>query len=274
MACLQGCTAIEKLSLQIPGSIHLEESQNDVYRGIQTWLSNCKHLREINLHDFKSGPLILTPLLLNDKIRLEDLSLDGGVTGVYSVKDHRNFHLALANQRNLRVLCLKGDAEDVVRDDVDALVESVSQLDQLTKLELRGVSDFFADDAIIRLLSSLENLEEVWLGGYGVSDAVLPVVASLRHLNTIAFNGITNFTLDGLLKFVDMLDTQSNYGLQLSLFNVDSSSALEEDEIALVRSVLQAKVNGRLDYMTLHGESCRASCAHITLTPCGRSRHV
>jgi len=265
LACLQNCTSIEKLSLQIPGSVNLYETERDVHEQTILWLSNCKHLREINLHDFKSGPALLIPLLLNDTIKLEDLSVDG-TTGLYVAKDNQKFHLALANQPHLRVLCLKGDSGDfMTEEDTLVLVRSISQLRNITKLELRGVSDWFDEDAIICLLSSLSKLEEVYIGSYGVGDAVLDTIASLKHLRMIAFSGLTNFSCHGLYGFVQGLEAGHNIGLQFSLFNVDpSNNALTDEDLAWVRTAFHDKVGGKLDYVLFNGRSTRISetCSH------------
>lgn len=258
LACLESCTSLEKLSLEIPGSVNLFETQRDVHEQTVSWLSNCKQLREINLHDFKSGPALLTPLLLNDTIKLEDLSVDG-TTGLYVAKDNQKFHLALANQPQLRVLCLKGDSGDfMTEEDTIVLVKAISQLQNITKLELRGVSDWFDESAIICLLSSLSKLEEVYIGSSGVGDAVLDTIASLKHLRMIAFSGLTNFSCHGLYGFVQGLEVGCNTGLQVSLFNVDpTNNVLTDEDLAWVRTAFYNKVAGKLDYVLFNGRSNR-----------------
>lgn len=252
LALLKECTSVESLHLEIPGSVDLENTHKEVFLELINWLGECRNLREITLTEFKSGPAVLTPLLLSDVVHLEEVSLNAH-NSLYSVKDNREFHKALSHQKTLQTLCLRGDAEEVVRDDIDAIIDSVCQLSNLKKLELRGVADYFSDAELIRTLTPLSELEEVYIGGYGVSDAVLSTVSSLKKLRAMNFVAITSFTCDGLLEFVDALGP-GNDALHVSVDNADPQSLMTDEEVALVREALAAKVGGRLDYIPLRGK--------------------
>jgi len=253
LAQLRGCTNVKLLRLGISATVNMAVTHKEVLEELIQWLTNCNNLREITLTEFKCGPTILTPILLSVNIRLEELSLNA-VRNLYSAKDHRDFHLALAHQKTLKSLDLRGNAEGMVRDDIDAIVDSVGQLVNLQSLKLRGLADCFGDSEIIKCLAPLSNLEEVYIGGWNVTDSVLTPVASLTKLRTLNFAAVTAFTRDGLLDLVDKLGSGHD-GLHLSIDNADPASMMTEEEVKLIDESLHAKVGGRLDYLPLRGSS-------------------
>jgi hypothetical protein len=250
MPLLKGCTAIESLRLSIPSQRDLKEVLGDSFQELLTWVGECINLKEVTLDEFgEAGPALLTPVLLHAAIQLEEISLDNKSTS-YAAKDNREFHQALSHQKSLHTLCLRGDGDDAMRDDLDAMVDSMNQLTNLRKLDLRGVADFFGDAEIIRLLSPLTKLEEVCVGGWSITDAVLPTVAALPKLRAMNFVAITEFTRDGLLSFVSSLGA-GNDGMHLAIDNADFEHSIEEEELGLVREALAKTRGGRLDYIPL-----------------------
>ncbi len=127
LAMLKGCTSLRLLHLEdLLGTTDLEGTQNDIFLELIAWLRDCRKLQEISLKKFMSGPAIMTPLLLENQIRLLKVTVEG-----YTMRDSRDFHQALAHQETLEGLWLRGDGEDVVRDDIDIFVESLSKLNHL-----------------------------------------------------------------------------------------------------------------------------------------------
>jgi len=247
---VKGCTALESLRLEIPSSMDLRQKLEGLFQDLENWLEQCTNLKEVTFEEFgEAGPALLTPLLLNKAIFLEELSFDGK-SNLYAAKDARDFHRALAGQKSLHTLCLRGDGDDAVRDDLDAIVDSIKQLTNLRKLDLGGVADFFGDADIINSLSPLTKLEEVCTGGWSITDAVLPTVAALPKLRAVNFVAITEFSLDGLLDFVDRLGA-GNDGMHLAIDNADFEHSIPEEELVLVREALLKTRGGRLDYMPL-----------------------
>lgn len=112
----------------------------------------------------------------------------------------------------------------------------------------------FQDDHIIRLLLGLDLLEEVYIGGYLLTDAVLGAIGSLKHLKRITIMGLSRFTLAGLLSFVDSLDEHGNDQLQLNVDIADPDHLLTTEEQDIVRAALKAKVQGIFEYTPLRGE--------------------
>lgn len=119
-------------------------------------------------------------------------------------------------------------------------------------MKLRGLADWFGDAEIIRCLAPLDNLEEVYIGGWSVTDSVLDTVAGLKKLHTLNFAAITGFTCDGLLSFVEKLGSSQD-GFHLSIDNADPMTMINEEEVKLIHECLQAKVGGTLDYLPLRG---------------------
>ncbi|KAF2457816.1 hypothetical protein BDY21DRAFT_275553, partial [Lineolata rhizophorae] len=108
LSLLKACTSIDTLELNASSNIDLERTQNDVFLETIEWLRDCKNLRSLSMSGLLSGAAIVTPLLSDPEIRLQKLKVDA-----YMMKDHRHFHLGLANQKDLQGLFLVGESEDV-----------------------------------------------------------------------------------------------------------------------------------------------------------------
>ncbi|KAK5121378.1 hypothetical protein LTR16_004325, partial [Cryomyces antarcticus] len=173
LGLLRGCTAIEVLQLvDMHGTTDLEKTQNELFLELIAWLCECKSLRTLALTNFMSAPAIATPVLVEDGIHLRSLTIGARETTTYLAKDNRDFHQALVHQRDLRALLLKGDSSDMTGDDVNVLLDCLCQLTHLRDLKLRGVSDYFSNAHIIALAQHLRELEELYIGGYGVNDDI------------------------------------------------------------------------------------------------------
>jgi hypothetical protein len=262
LSLVKGCKALETIKLETMGWTELDESYSDVVAELRNWLSECQHLSELEFanftfFNFTSAPSLTLPVLLSEKITLRKLSIDGYVVG-----DHRLFHEALVHQPSLRSLFLAGDSEAMVRDDIDTLVDSLSQLRELRELELRGVSDYFKDEHIIRIALSLQHLEDLYTTGLELTDNVLEGVSLLKNLTSVTFAAISSFTTDGLLEFVSHLGP-GNQGIIFSVDMADPGGRLTEAEQSLVRSAFVEQAGGRFEYTLLRGKRLlRRSFSH------------
>lgn len=139
-------------------------------------------------------------------------------------------------------------------------------LRELRQLRLYRISDYFSDDQIVLLAQNLSNLEDLDISGYGVSDLVWPSLAKLP-LKVVNFGGITTFTEDGILDFIERLDPVLHRGLELSVTNADPDAAIAQDSLDLVRDVLATKLDGKFDYVLLRGlyPPCPASLISLTV---------
>lgn len=248
---LQPCAALETVKLEdMDGWTDLDSSMPEVFSETKTWLTGCQNLAELEFVGFSSAPSLAIPLLSNQAIHLRKLSLNG-----YDTKSHRSFHRTLVHQQaSLRSLFLSGDSDGLVRDDIDTLVESLSELKALRELELRGVSDFFKDEHINRLVLSLPFLEDFYTTGLELTDNILDGVGTLQILKTVTFAAISAFSIDGLLEFVSKLG-QGNQGIVFSVEMADPASRLTEEEQSIVRDAFVANAGGRFEYTLLRGKS-------------------
>lgn len=256
LALLNQCTNIQSLHLELYSQQSLEETHKDVQAKFIDWLASCHALHTVSLTGFKSAPNILIPLLLNPKLRLQDLSLGGSTAGdrthLYSMVQNRDFHLALATQSSLEGLSLAGDGEGSGLDDIEALVSSLGELKQLRKLQLFGVSEFFSDKDVISIFTSLQNLEEVYIGGYGISDSALLAASRLGDLKMITFAGVTSFSADGLRQFLGALGP-GNEGISISVEMADPDRLIPDPIITAIREEFSSSLGGKLEYTPLRG---------------------
>lgn len=254
LGLLQSCTNIEKLKITDLNAPHdLKATQNDVFLDMIGWLKDCKSLRELGLTDFPSAPDVLTEVLNMSEIQLEELEIGGREDTMYVLKDHSAFHTAIGKQTSLRHLLLKSDPEPFLPESREILVKQLCRLQDLRYLKLTRTSDYFTDDHIQALASSLTNLEDLLLAGWQLSDSCLDAVTKLGNLKSVTFNGPSKFTVSGLLDFVDHLGP-GNQGLALSIDMANVDQRLTNEEQDLVRDALVAKVQGRFEYQLTRGK--------------------
>ncbi|KAI9828966.1 MAG: hypothetical protein M1819_006465 [Sarea resinae] len=245
---LKGCSSIETLTLEDRfGTVDLEATHNEVFLEVIAWLRTCSNLMDLTIRDFVNGPAIVTPLLLENNTHLQSLDVEG-----YSMRDNRDFHQALGQQTSLESVILKGDGEDVFRDDLDALVDSLSRLSNLRTLRLLELCDYFKDEHICKLAQHLSCLEELWTGGLEITDAIWRDVGRLRNLRNLTFSAMTSFTMDSLLDFISYLGP-GNTGFVLSVESASPESKLTEDEMAIISETISAKVKGEFIYVLYRG---------------------
>lgn len=257
---LQGCTALRELTIATDRpTADLKATQHDTYLEILEWLKNCADLKRVTFYNLVSAPDLALPLLQNKDVRLESLDINAKDDGMYVVKDHHDFHQALTQQRGLQTLQLRADPDPVSRDDVDTLINALCSLSNLQDLRLVRISDYFSDEHIKILSRYLPELRDLFIGGYGISDAVLGELANLRNLRNVSFSGITTFTTNGIMDFIDKLG-EGNEGLSFAVDNADPDSLIPAEEQELLRELLQKKVDGRFSYEPLRGMSGLSRC--------------
>lgn len=260
MALLQDCTSITTLEItNLSAAIDLKGSQNDVYMEIIKWLQNCTALTEIRLEKLTSAPDLLLPVLRSQDISLRKLQVISSPLNddhSYIVKDHLDFHAALSQQSSLRSLLLHGDPEGINRDGIETIMNAICSLSELRDLKFTRISDYFTDEHISLLAKHLTGLEDLTVGGYGITDKIWQTLSEMKSLKAANFSGLTYFTMNGLKEFIDQLD-EGNAGFQLSIEYADFDSALSEKEQDQLRDLIVQNVNGRFDYQIGRGK-----CAH------------
>lgn len=255
LALLEPCHALESLMLTDLRPPHdLKATQNDVFMEMIKWLQQCSNLHDVTLVDLISAPALLAPVLESSSIRLTHLQINANSeSALYNLKDHHDFHRALSRQTDLTSLLLKADADGVFFDDNATLCDCLCQLKSLKRLSLTRVTEMFTDGHICILAAQLLQLEELLVDGYGITDASLDKMTNLGNLKSLTFSGLTSFTADGLLDFVDRLGP-GNDGLALSVDRAQTDSALTDAERNIIGDALFAKVQGRFEYQLLRGK--------------------
>ncbi|KAF1947825.1 hypothetical protein EJ02DRAFT_300615, partial [Clathrospora elynae] len=108
ISLLQGCTALKTLRIQdTHGTVDLEATEHDVFLETIAWLRKCENLQRLSFSKLQSGAAIITPVLIEENIKLHSLEID-----TYTLKDHKALHQALVHQQSsLRDLLLSGDTD-------------------------------------------------------------------------------------------------------------------------------------------------------------------
>ncbi|KAK5169587.1 uncharacterized protein LTR77_005564 [Saxophila tyrrhenica] len=265
LALLQSCTAVESLSVGSDKgyAVDLRGTQNDVYLEIVTWLKGCTGLKSLEVFNMTSAPQLCTPILLSHSAKLEEISINANDDYTYVVKDHREFHEALLEQPSLRRLQLKADPEPPTRKDIELLVTTFSSLKGLRQLTMIRLSDYFTDDHISYVVGSLPELESLYIGGFGATDAALDSLANLKNLTTLTISSLTRFSSEGVSRFIEQLGP-GNKGLGLSIESADPDYAITEEEQEVLRELIQVKVGGRFDYQLFRGNDLDSWHAALT----------
>ena len=245
---LKSCTELQTLVLEDNfGTVRLEELNNDVFVEVVAWLSSCTKLRDLTLKRFFDGPAILSQVLSSPNLKLTRLSLEG-----YAVRspNSRLFHTALSEQKSLESVWLKGSGEDTMPDDLQIMVEGLSNLVNLKELVLKDVSDEFDANHILSLALSLPQLEEFWTSGGTVSSDILAPLAQMHQLKSLTLYAMTQFTCDDIIDFLGQLDTVKQKGFNLSLMAADPADGyLSETEKELIREFIRSTLDGRFDFV-------------------------
>lgn len=253
LGCLRECTSVSTLAIEYSGPAdNLKKEENELYLEIVEWLHNCLALRDISITNMVSAPDMILPILLTESIQLHKLQINCNEGLMYLVKDHQDFHHSLGQKRSLQELSLRADPEGLIGDPLTEVTNSICSLTNLRHLYLTRISDYFSDQHVRALAQHLVNLEQIYIGGYGISDGVLDAVAQLKNLKIVTFSGLTVFTAQGILRFIDQLG-DGNQGLLLGVDNADADSPLTSEEQELVQEALAAKVNGSFAYQLLRG---------------------
>lgn len=243
LSFLQGCTAFESLELSdSDGTVDLEATENDVFLEVINWLGRCKGLQELLLRNFISGPKILTQVCLKNDIRLKKLQVVG-----YPLAGSQDFHRALSHQTFLESLELRADPETAFRDDIDILVSSICRLTNLKYLDLLSTSDYFGTSEILTLAANLKQLEEVFFGGYDVTDAVWHGLSQLPNLRSLNIHAVSSFSFRAMQGFVSTLQ-DTNRGLLLSIMNQQAENAISERQEKTIRQTIADRVDGKFEF--------------------------
>lgn len=96
----------------------------------------------------------------------------------------------------------------------------------------------------MRLARRLSKLEVWWTSASSLTDDIWNEVASLRSLRRLRLDGLPNFTVDGILDFIEKLGP-SNEGPVLTLKVDGARSDLSEMRGRMIERKIAEKVGGR-----------------------------
>ncbi|ELR06417.1 hypothetical protein VC83_05326 [Pseudogymnoascus destructans] len=246
LSVLKGLTALLNLDLDdSEGRINLESTANDSFLELIGWVTGCMQLKTIRLNRFVDGPAIMRALCLDDKIRLNSVTLRG-----YPFAYNQELHRSLANQTELKSLELRAETDDDDDDieDIDILVSSLSSLKELRYLNILDTSNNFQGLQVELLAVSLPNLEDLSTSGHTMGDEVWGAISQLYQLRSLSFHSMTAFTFDGIMKYLSNL-RQSNYGIHLYIMNATAESRLSPHEQTIIKQTLEKRVNGRFSFV-------------------------
>ena len=245
---LKDCTELHTLELEDNTRLtQLEAAHNDVFVEVVAWLGSCTKLRDLSLKNFSDATAILSQILSSPNLKLNKLSLEG-----YYVRfaNSRLFHTALSEQKSLESVWLKGNGEDTTSDDLQIMVDGLSNVRNLRELVLKDVSDEFQEEHIASLALSLPLLEEFWTSGDVVSSNLLPALTQLKHLKSLTLYAMTQFTCDEIIDFLSQLDMRTQQGFNMSLMASDPNQGnLSDTEQDLIRDYVRANLDGRFDFV-------------------------
>lgn len=217
----------------------------DHFSEIADRIQECTKLKILALTDFVCPPALMAKILSQGNIHLTSLNYDFAI-----VPGNDRTYQALANQTSLQSLCLKGiegvratnlQQKRLHEEDARVLVESLSKLVNLRNLSLSWIPRSFYDWHIIQLASNLPKLEVWEINGYGLTDDILGEVVSLRSLRRLHLGDLANLTVDGILRFIEMLQS-GNKGLVLS---VKCAKNIPWEEQVLINEKIAQKVDGK-----------------------------
>lgn len=238
---LTWCTNLVSLSLAAYGN---EKPNSGASLEVVVWLKECKNLRVLACDSCFSA-LAFMEVLTESNIQLTSLKYRG-----CALNGCERFCQTLAGQINLEILWLRGSVCEYPgwsRQAVDDLVESLSQLVNLTELRLEGVSDSFTNQNIIQLASILPKLEVWSTNGYNLTDAIWGEVATLRSMRRLDLCGLTNFMSDGIFDFLEKLGV-GNKGLVLSVMRARTAIELSWVEQEWIQETIAKTLEGRFEY--------------------------
>jgi hypothetical protein len=247
LSLLAGCTSLETLRIEDTHGLIVLEETDEVFLETVEWLQKCEKLEHLGFSHVQGASALVTPVLLEHRVRLRSLEID-----CYQLNNSRQFHQALVHQKDtLSFLRLAGDTEDVVRDDLDVLVDSLKQLTELKALELM-LQEVFLEEHLITIINNLTSLEELYMNGLELTDRILDFVGKLSNLRSVTLAGISKFTVDGLLEFVSHLGP-GNQSIRVMVDMADPDTMLPDEQVSLVRESLHEKVGGSLEYTPWRG---------------------
>lgn len=200
------------------------------------WIIRCRNLCDLQITLRKEEDL---EVLVDQGIQLRHLDITSRT--IYTQKK-RGLYKLLASQPSLQSLTVKIEGTSYP----DTLVEVVSKLDQLRKLDL--TEDVMTMNHIRTLMPHLPKLESLTLNGIVYTDEIWPLFSGLKNLRYLCLTSKCMFTAQGMHEFVSQLGL-GNWGLMVLFFHSTGPyDNMSLDEISTASLAIKQKVNGKFVY--------------------------
>ncbi|KAJ9151851.1 RNI-like protein [Pleurostoma richardsiae] len=220
----------------------------DVFQAVGSWLKECESLVHLRMVDVPSATTLLADVLKPPKLHLTSLDLK-------LRDDDEAFYASLGHQKTLESLKLRTTDEwlDIAAPRHITFIDSICSCPELRDLDLMQVQLTYAD--LVQLGSSLPQLEELSFDGdFLTSDNdILDPLGQMRQLKTLNIYGLTTFTFDGILDFINRLGTDSkqpgasHQGFRFYIMAQNGYAKLSPGEEQLLSDELASGLGGRLD---------------------------
>ena len=212
-----------------------EKEASKVVASVSEWICSCKNLEVLKLQDFLDPSAIATRVILDKSIRLTHLTVRGYVT-----ERCQAFHKSLKNQPALKTLELESDAEELHHDNA-LLLRSIFKLTHLENLELKYISQYFTQDDTVSLTTHLPGLVDLSTDAILLDDSIWEHFLRLPNLRRLELYAHSNFTPDGIVKFISQLE---NKNFRLVIMSQDKKDSIPKEAQTLIDQTLLHKLQG------------------------------
>lgn len=242
---LTPCLEIESLSLEADSTatrLQWTGPLATVHEEVVQWLQQCIHLRSLDFQGVPRGTEILSEVLKSPGIHLKTLN-------VKSDDFSPELYHSLRSQEGLSQLAVRIVDEDVLEageERRDQLVDAICQCHELRELE---TNELLSIHQFTQITTALPTLEEIDLNGDLIDDSFLLPLMSLTRLKAFTVFGPSSFTFDGILEFLNNLDSNSgdHEGFQLYLGDQIFEYKFTPDEEKMLQDEIQRRFGGKLD---------------------------
>ncbi|OTA61830.1 RNI-like protein [Hypoxylon sp. EC38] len=248
---LADCTALETLKIENDrfSRVDLRTYDEEILKGIITWISNCKSLKQLSFRHVVNALPIVAEVLKSPGIRLTRLYMVD-----FGSEDEADDHAedlaawtALGSQDLIDDLTLglqSGLIDDFRIHEIPTLVDSICQLKNLRTLNLTQAHITAAE--VQRFAKALPKLFDFSFNGEMVGDAVLEHLSNLPQLTALSITNLSAFTYDGLFRFCDKLNDQGNRGLRMDILNQLGKAKQLEPQVMRLQAYFRKTINGQI----------------------------
>ncbi|ERT01240.1 uncharacterized protein SPSK_07313 [Sporothrix schenckii 1099-18] len=244
LGSLRECVSLESLELEANRgtAMEWESTYSESFADTVAWLSACTSLTSLKLWHVECASSLLKLVLKAPKLRLASLDLN-------LIDDNDEFYASLGKQTTLEGFYLRSN--DVMLDAASPqhaqFIQSVCKLENLRVLDIMQTT--ITDNDLHSLAVALTNLEELSFDGDAMGDSILSSILLMHNLKNININASTNFTVEGLLQFIDTVGEMhgSNCGLTLFIMNQALDAQIFPDEEQFLTNHAHATFGGKID---------------------------